>query len=65
MPYQFGTEIERWFADTVGRCFALSAESNIDSYSFAKEFLNSSWGAGVLVEDYRFLSYTRMGVYNN
>ena len=49
---EFSPEIERWFADTVGRCFALSAENNIDSYLFAKEFLNSTWGINLLSENF-------------
>ena len=52
MKNNFSKRLESYFADTVGKCFEVSSEKNIDSYLFAKEFLNGKLGCEILSEDY-------------
>lgn len=47
---EFNDKIEHWFADSVGKCFELSVRDGLDSYLFAKAFLNSEWGDSLLME---------------
>lgn len=47
----FSREIEDWFADYIGKCFEMSTKDNYDSVGFAREFLNSTWGTELLLED--------------
>ena len=51
MNDQFSKEIEHWFADTIGKGFALSVNDNYDSLKYTGEFLNSKWGSDVLTEE--------------
>ena len=47
---EFNDKIEHWFADSIGKCFAMSVKDGYDSYMFSKEFLSSDWGSGLLSE---------------
>lgn len=49
--YGFSREIEDWFADYIGKCFEMSTKDHYDSVGFAREFLNSTWGSELLLED--------------
>ena len=58
---EFNDKVESWFADSVGKCFAMSVKDNFDSYQFSKEFLNSPWGDSLLqekrIKEYESVSY--------
>ena len=50
---EFNDKIEHWFADSIGKCFAMSVKDGYDSYMFSKEFLSSDWGSGSIAENSR------------
>ena len=52
MGYRFSEDVEKWFADTIARCFEYSTTKNIDSYQFARDFLNSEDGQIILTDKF-------------